>query len=337
MPTSETGGLDLDEDAFVALYGEVYHSVVYDDDTDEPDRWHEVVQSTVREVMASRWWRERHDALVERARTAEAEVERLRAEPIRASKVQLVEDLAAARAERDAAHRTLDEIETELRTWPKDATQPAYNEAMDDARRVVANALAASRSSSPGTEAVTDKGKSETGCRYCGHWKHDGVLCLTANPNRPGDCDCVGEAVTEPCGDKYHLWPGDRSARCTMARGHVGGCGERSEAVTEPETIRWADTSMPGVLQGRAEQAVQRINEAGGEAEFDSAFGTSTGHGPRIAVRTSTGWDYMQPGDEAVKGGWFETEQRLVCGCNAITRLREFTVRRPSPEEPDRG
>lgn len=45
-------------------------------------------------------------------------------------------------------------------------------------------------------------GACSTGCPHCGHARHPGVLCLTANPARPGDCDCPGD-TTQPDGQRY--------------------------------------------------------------------------------------------------------------------------------------
>lgn len=76
--TAPDGVPGLNEDGIAKLYGEVMHGVPYNDHEDDVTRWCEVVESTVREVVASRWLVEQLAAV--RAATLDEAVRAITAE-----------------------------------------------------------------------------------------------------------------------------------------------------------------------------------------------------------------------------------------------------------------
>jgi hypothetical protein len=227
-------------------------------------------------------------ALVERTRTAEAEVERLREDNARAwgnvsAAHEVRENFRATndrlRAERDAAHRAQADVLL-IRTAINDPGQftkraDDYTESIGSwGARAVVIALAASRSSSPAT-----------GADGCDH--HYGM--------RP-EIDC-GRSDMHPT----------------------------AEAVTEPETLRWGGGSGNVALD-----VITWINANGGSARHQPSRGYQ--QPACILIHQADNTDLvMLPGDEAVKGGWFTTNPSAPLVQR--DRLREFTVRRPAPEE----
>jgi hypothetical protein len=277
-------------------------------------------------------------ALIERTRTAESDAN-VRAGQLRASRAAN----ERLRAERDAAHRALDEAEAraeyaqqrflnyESRVMLAGALHYMHEGSITH-RRICAScgtswpcptaeALAASRSSSADTEAVTEP---ETMRR---DWTRP-TAEMHNMANVPGATlrrACAAQGVSTS-GTKRRL--ADRLLDAGITAVEVK---ERHGWRAAVESMQWCP-DCPNGCAGNPAAVVAWIQREGGEARYEPA---PIGHPCTIADRiVITGPDvprYMQPGDEAVKGEWFTTNPSAPLVQR--DRLREFTVRRPTPED----
>lgn len=129
----------------------------------------------------------------------------------------------------------------------------------------------------------------------------------------------TGPWETDFCREDNKQWP------CTTIRlldASLGTPGDEKPQPSEPESRTWHRQHIEQYdLAAAAKRIVAWVNANGGEAELRFL---GPNDAPRIAVRTSEGWQYAKPGGRIVKGTALipQADERGVWK----PPLREFTV-----------